>query len=145
LRWTFTLKATFDLTLSHATGVGERGFLRVSAGTVDGPSLRGLLSPQAGDWPLLRADGVMESDARFVIKADDGQHVYMRSRGFVLGDDAEQVLRADGNADPEPAHIRCSVQFDASVGPHQWMTRAVFVGTGRLTRSETVIDIFEMT
>lgn len=142
LQWAFTLEATFDLGMFHATSAGEKGFLRVGGGNVTGPKLQGTLADQAGDWPVLRPDGIVESDARYMIRAADGEQIYMRSRGYLRADDIE-AFRA-GSPTAGSLYYRCALQFDTSVGPHQWLTRSVFVGSGRLTREGAHIDIFEV-
>jgi len=142
LEWAFTLEASFDLGLFHATLAGEKGFLRVGSGKVTGPRLQGTLASQAGDWPVLRPDGIVESDARYMIRAADGGQIYMRSRGYLRAADLEAFRT--GSPVAGPLYYRCAPQLDASVGPHQWLTRSVFVGSGRLTREGVRIDIFEV-
>lgn len=142
LQWAFTLEADFDLALFHSTLAGEKGFLRVGGGKVFGPRLEGTLAEQAGDWPVLRPDGIVESDARFVIRTADDETIYMRSRGYLRGQDAAAFR--SGTAAAEPLYFRCAPQFDTSIGPHQWLTQSVFVGSGRLARDQVRIDIFEL-
>lgn len=142
LVFAFALEVEFDLAVLFASLSGERGFLRVGSGRASGPRLNGTLAEQAGDWPVLRPDGVLESDSRYVIRADDGALVYMRARGYLRMPDLE-AFRA-GERPAEPAYYRVAPQFDASVGAYQWMSQSVFVGSGRLTRQGARIDVFEV-
>lgn len=141
LEWAFTLEIDFDLGLLHETVAGEKGFLRASGGKVFGPRLDGVVADQAGDWPVLRPDGIVESDARYMIRAADGGQIYMRSRGYLRGDLG--AFRA-GLPPVGPLYYRCTPQFDASVGPHQWLAHSVFVGSGRLSREGARIDVFKV-
>jgi hypothetical protein len=141
LRWAFTLEIAFDLGLFHETVAGEKGFLRSGGGRVFGPRLQGTVEEQAGDWPVLRPDGIVESDARYMIRSADGEHIYMRSRGYLRAGDVD-AFRAGSSG--SQLYYRCSPQFDPSVGPHQWLSRSVFVGSGTFDRQGARIDVFEV-
>lgn len=138
----FTLEVEFDLDVLFASLSGERGFLRVGTGRASGPRLNGMLAEQAGDWPVLRPDGVLESDSRYVIRADDGAMIYMRARGYLRMPDLDAFRR--GAPAGEAHYYRVAPQFDASVGRYQWMSQSLFVGSGRLTRQGARIDVFEV-
>lgn len=38
-----------------------------------------------GDWRLLRPDGVLDFDARYLLRTDDGTVIYMQNRGYRWG------------------------------------------------------------
>jgi hypothetical protein len=96
---------------------------------VSGPRLNGRLVDFSGaDWPIVRADGVVELNAHYMIEADDGAHIYIHNRGYVHG-----PLRLPGMADDAPAiprYFRCTPYFRAPTGPHEWLNRSVLVGVG---------------
>src|SRR5438105_12180222 len=74
----FEYAFTIALTLGEVHWVkpttqgSTRGAVYVTGGTVDGPEIRGIVIPQSGaDWPLLRPDGVIDFDARYLLRTDD--------------------------------------------------------------------------
>jgi hypothetical protein len=64
---------------------GERRHVPLGGGTVAGTELSGTLAEGGIDWRLLRADGVLESAAHHVIRADDGVLIEVRSDGLRHG------------------------------------------------------------
>ena len=82
------------------------------------------------DWALVRADGVVELNAHYMIEADDGTRIYIRNLGYVHG-----PLRADGQGPEEapaiPGYFRCTPYFRAPQGPHDWLNRTVIIGVGQ--------------
>ena len=82
------------------------------------------------DWPVIRTDGVVELNAHYCIRADDGALIYIRNLGYVHG-----PLRAAGQGPEDapaiPRYFRCTPYFRAPEGPHDWLNRTVIVGIGR--------------
>jgi len=94
--------------------------------TVSGPRLSGKLVEYSGaDWPVIRADGVVELNAHYMIRADDGALIYVRNLGYVHG----PLQRPDGTH--LAPYFRCTPYFRAPDGPHEWLNRTVIVGVGQ--------------
>lgn len=104
-------------------GGWKQGYTSVKTGEVEGPRLNGKLVDHSGaDWPLVRADGVVELNAHYMIEAQDGTLIYIRNLGYVYG--------ARGPDRPAP-YFRCTPYFRAPEGPHDWLNRTVIVGIGQ--------------
>ena len=102
-------------------GGPSHGYTSVLNGVVEGPKLNGKVVDVSGaDWPVVRSDGVVELAAHYMLEADDGARIYIRNMGYV-------VPPKDGR----PAYFRCTPYFDTPVGPHDWLTRTVIVGSGK--------------
>ena len=96
-----------------------------AGGVVSGPRLQGQLVDHSGaDWPMIRTDGVVELNAHYMIRADDGALIYIRNLGYVHG-----LLERPGH-DPVPPYFRCTPYFRAPDGSHDWLNRTVIVGRG---------------
>jgi hypothetical protein len=99
-----------------ATPDGQRTFIPITGGAFAGPRLRGTVLPGGADRLRVRPDGVVWIDALYELQADDGTLITVRNQGAV--------------SDPASGHLpRTSVSFVAPAGPHDWLNRAVFVGT----------------
>lgn len=126
----FDIRINFDRRWStgaiHADGP-DCAYTSIGAGgTVEGPLLGGVLVDHSGaDWPIIRTDGVVELNAHYMIRADDGALIYIRNLGYVHG----RLERPDG-AVLEP-YFRCTPYFRAPAGPHEWLNRTVIVGIGQ--------------
>jgi hypothetical protein len=124
-----------------------RGFVAVSSGSVAGPRLAGEVIPgSGGDWPLFRSDGVVAFDARYLIRAQDGTVIQVFNRGFAHAP-AEVQARIDRgeSVGPDENYFRLSPVFETEPGPHDWLTRSVFVGYGVKHADHSIFDFFIVT
>ena len=107
-------------------GGPSHAYTSVLKGVVEGPRLHGKVVDVSGaDWPVVRADGVVELNAHYMLEADDGAKIYIRNLGYVYSP------RAGQNGQPQrPGYFRCTPYFRAPDGPHEWLNRTVIVGGG---------------
>jgi len=100
-------------------------------GAIEGPDIKGRVIPMSGgDWPLLRPDGVIDFDARYMLELDDGTVIYMQNRGYrwaYTPEVAERMARGE-HAEPHEYYMRVTPKFDVPEGPHDWLSRHIFVG-----------------
>jgi hypothetical protein len=124
-----------------------RGAVYVSEGTIEGPGIKGIVVPMSGaDWPLVRPDGVIDFDARYLLELDDGTLIYMQNRGYRWASTPEVAERMARN---EPAgvdeyYMRVAPKFDVPEGPYDWMAKHVFVGVAEKTPGANRIHYFKL-
>jgi hypothetical protein len=119
------------------TGAG-RGAVYIDHGTIEGPRLRGTVVPgSGGDWALFRPDGVLATDARYMLQAEDGALILMHNRGYLWGRAPDVMPRirawifADGPpVAPHEYYLRAFPTFEVERGPHDWLMRHVIIGIG---------------
>ncbi len=100
---------------------GQRRTIPITGGTFEGPRIKGELVPGGADWQVTRPDGVTVVEALYTIRADDGALIHVHNLGIV-------APGAEGAA----PYVRTTPKFDAPVGPHDWLNRAIFVGSLRV-------------
>ncbi len=103
-----------DATPLGASPSGARRIIPITGGKFAGPKLKGIILPGGEDAQFDRADGVTVFEARYWLKADDGAVIKVVNR----------ALRDRSNG-----YLRTQPEFEAPVGPHDWLNRAIFVGT----------------
>jgi hypothetical protein len=109
----------------------QRAAVYAAGGSIEGPRLNGRVVPMSGgDFPLIRPNGVIDFDARYLLEADDGAVIYMQNRGYRWARSPEIAEKMSRNeaVDWDDYYMRVSPKFDAPAGPHDWLTRHVFVG-----------------
>lgn len=120
----------FDIRMNFATrlifgpisGGARQGYVAFKDGVISGPRLNGKLMEASGaDWAVVRTDGVVETNAHYILEADDGTPIYIQNRGY--------IYNTQPNA-PGPAYFRCTPYFRAPIGKHDWLNRTVIVGGG---------------
>ena len=110
--------------LVYDTHAGRRGFLRAASGTLAGERIAASVADDGGDWLVFRPDGIIETDTRLMLAAEDGSHVYLRSRGLIRATpEACAAFPADarhGSKRPPGGtnglRRRCSLRWEPSRG-----------------------------
>jgi hypothetical protein len=101
---------------------GSQGYTPPIGGTISGPGLTGSVVPNSGaDYATVRADGVIELNAHYLLKADDGTLIYIMNKGYL-------VPAAPGAG--QPSYFRITPYFRVPEGPHDWLNRTCIVGGG---------------
>ena len=74
-------------------GGGRQGFTPPIGGTISGPRLTGSVVPHSGaDYAMVRDDGVIELNAHYLLRADDGTFIYIRNKGYLVPGGVEHSL-----------------------------------------------------
>ena len=110
---------------------GTRVTALVGGGHFEGPRLRGKVLPGAGDWTLLRADGVLELDLRLTLETDDGALIHMTSFGLRHGPPEVIAAIARGDSvDPSTYYFRTTPRFEAGHPKYAFLNRLLAVSSG---------------
>jgi hypothetical protein len=115
------------LTLGE-TPLGKRRMIPITGGRFEGPRLSAEVIAGGADWQTLRPDGVTEIHAVYAIRADDGTVIAVDNRGL--------ATRGEGGH-----HRRTVCRFEAPAGPHDWLNKAIFVGTLDIEPSRDAIRL----
>jgi hypothetical protein len=125
--------------------LGNRRIVPILEGTFEGPELRGRVLPGGADWQELRADGVVELEARYPLETDRGQLVYVRNCGIRHASPETMAdLRAGRVVDPALVYCRTVPVFETAAPELQWLTRSVFIGVADRYPSEVVIRFWRV-
>ena len=143
--FTISIELTgFRQVLPSAMGQ-TRAAVYAGSGTIEGPRLNGKVIPMSGgDFPLVRPNGVIDFDARYLLEADDGAIIYLQSRGYRWAKTPEIAERMSRNEDvgPDDYYMRVSPKFDAPAGPHEWMAKHLFIGVAEKLPGSNRIHYF---
>jgi Protein of unknown function (DUF3237) len=110
---------------------GARRVVDIASGPFKGPRIAGEVAPNGTDWQVVRADGVVEVEARYVLRTDDGVSILVNTRGLRHGPpEAMQAVARGEPVDPTAIYFRVAPVFEAPAGRYEWLNRSLFVGTG---------------
>jgi hypothetical protein len=126
----FNLSADVGELISLGAGpLGERRVVYIDSGTFEGPALRGRVLGGA-DWQILRADGVLELDARYAIKDERGGVVQVLSQGYRHGPPEVMAQLARGEqVDPARYFFRTIMRFETGSSELVWLNKVIAVAT----------------
>jgi hypothetical protein len=124
---------------------GRRRIVDIAGGTVIGPRLTGAVVPGGADWQYLRSDGVLELEARYVIRTGDGVEIAITNRGMRRAPSEIMDRMSRGEAvDPALVYFRTVPVFEAPAGPYAWLNASVFVATAARLPDKVRVTVFEV-
>ena len=126
----YLLEATLGQPLDLGeTAQGHRRIVPLAGGTFTGPEINGKLLPGASaDWQLVLADGTALGDIRYTLQTDDGDLLYVQSRGVRHG--MPEVLARLGRGEEVDASeytFRTSTQIETAAPDLDWLNKGVFI------------------
>jgi hypothetical protein len=103
-----------DIEVIGKSPLGERRIVPILGGTFEGPLLKGDVLAGGADRQIQRTDGVLELDALYEMRTDDGVLLTIRNRVII---------------DTLNPYARSHVVLSAPTGRYDWLNRRIFVGT----------------
>ena len=125
---------------------GLRRFVAIEGGTVSGPLLNGKVLAGSGDWQVVRADGVLNVEARYTLETSEGVRIACTNRGIrhAPPDIMGKLMRGEPVA-VDSYYFRTTAQFEAPIGsPYEWMNHAMFAGKAEREPSAAIIHFFRV-
>ena len=104
----------------------------LTGGTFTGPELNGTLLPGvSADWQIVLPDGTALGDIRYTLQTDDGDLLYVQSRGVRHGS-AEVLARLARGEDVDASEytFRTSTQIETAAPALDWLNKGVFISVG---------------
>ena len=147
LEFAFTVRAALAPPVVVGQGPeGLRRFVPIIGGTFTGPLLNGNVVPGSGDWQVVRADGALNVEARYILETADGVLVAVNNRGIRhAAPDIMAKLTRGEPVPPSAYYFRTSATFEAPLGsPHEWVNRTIFVATAEREASTAIIHFFRL-
>lgn len=145
LRPLFQLQATVEPPQTIDGPLGQRLFIPVTGGTIQGERISGVLQRGGADFQLLRCDGVAELDVRVTILTDDGVTIQLKAHG--LRHTSPEVLArimAGGEVDPSEYYFREAMLFEAPAGKYAWLNRILAIARGGRQQTQVFLDAYEV-
>ena len=121
--------------------LGQRRVSLIAGGRAEGDLIAGDILPGGSDWQLVRPDGVVEVDARYVIALDRGGMLTVHNQGFRHG--PPEVMAALGRGETiadDLYYFGSAIRFDGdALAPA--LTRTMIVATGARAGDSVVLDL----
>jgi hypothetical protein len=111
---------------------GRRRIVPLTGGTFAGPELNGTLLPgSSADWQIVLPDGTALGDIRYTLQTDEGELLYVQSRGVRHGSaDVLARLARGEHVDGSEYTFRTSTQIETAAPRLDWLNKGVFISVG---------------
>ncbi len=145
--YAFTARVAVSSPVTVGNGPeGLRRFIAIEGGPIAGPLLTGKVLAGSGDWQVVRADGVLNVEARYTIETNDGVLIACTNRGIRHA--STEIMAKLMRGEPVPIdsyYFRTTAQFEAPVGSrYEWMNRAMFCGKAEREPNAAIIHFFRV-
>ncbi|GAB4040642.1 MAG: hypothetical protein Fur0014_11320 [Rubrivivax sp.] len=125
---------------------GERRYVPLRGGTVEGPELQGRIVDGGVDWQWLRSDGVLEIAAHYVVETPDGGRVEVQSDGLRHG--PAEVMARLGRGEPvgrDEYFFRTLMRFTTGAPAWLHLNRVMALAVGQREARVVVLDVYRIT
>ena len=111
---------------------GKRRIVPLTGGTFTGRELNGTLLPgSSADWQIVLPDGTAFGDIRYTLQTDNGDLLYVQSRGVRHGSaDVLARLARGQDVDASEYTFRTSTQIETAAAGLEWLNKGVFISVG---------------
>ena len=128
-----------------ALATGERRYVPLGGGTVEGPELNGRVVEGGVDWQLARADGALEIAAHYVLELEGGALVEVRSDGVRYGPPEVMRRLAAGEAvAPDEYYFRTAMRFATGAPDWAHLNTLLAVARGRREAHRVVLEVYRL-
>jgi len=123
---------------------GRRQLIVIEGGTVSG-KLSGSVMPGGVDSQIIRPDGFTELVARYAVKLDDGETVYISNTGIRRVDPSVAGEVAMGKiVDPKYVYFVTIPSFETYDRKYEWLEKSVFICYAMRLPDKVVLRFYEV-
>ena len=125
---------------------GERRYVPLGGGTVEGPELNGRIVDGGVDWQVNRADGVLDIAAHYVIRSGDGALIEVQSDGMRHGPPQVMARLARGEAVGRDEYFfRTLMRFQTGAPAWVHLNKVMAIAVGQREKGLVVLDVCRIT
>ncbi|WP_018914512.1 DUF3237 domain-containing protein [Thiomonas sp. FB-6] len=124
---------------------GLRRLIPILGGSARGEGWSASVLPGGADHQAVLTPRLVELDARYVLRTDGGDCIYVHNRAIRCAPEAVTARLMRGEpVPPEEVYFRCTPSFEASAPAWQWITEQVFLGSGVRTPDKVLMRFFRV-
>ena len=125
--------------------VGRRQLIPIISGELKGENIRGVVLPGGVDSQVIRPNGICELSARYGIKFDDGETIYIENNGIrtVPEEYIEKVKNGDF-INPDLYYFKTTPKFEVYSSKYKWLTTSLFVCSAKRLPSKVLLIFYKL-
>lgn len=125
---------------------GRRQMILIKAGGKVSGQITGEVLPHGVDSQIIRPDGFTELVARYAIKLDDGNTIYINNAGVRRISDPEAAKMASQGkiVDPKFVYFATVPTFETYDEKYKWMEKSIFLCYGMRLPDKVLLRFYEV-
>jgi hypothetical protein len=124
--------------------LGERRVVDILGGSFEGAQLRGTLLPGT-DWQIARQDGVIDIDARYILREERGGLVRVVSQGYRHGPPEVMARLGRGETvDPAAYFFRTVMRFETGAAELAWLNQTIGIATAERKARRVELRVYKL-
>lgn len=124
---------------------GVRRIIPITGGSFKGEHLNGTVLPGGADWQIVRADGVVDLEARYTLQTDDGALITVINRGLRHGPPDVMKKLAEGQpVRNDQYYFRTVPVFEVENEKYSWLNKHIFVCTAERHPDCVILHFFQV-
>jgi hypothetical protein len=145
-RYVFTITALIGPVINAGEiGHGVRRVIPVIGGDIRGEGINGKILPSGADFQIIRANELIELEAKYALETDDGAFIYVANYGIRFGPpELMQQLKRGEPVDPKLIYFRTTPRFETGHPKYRWLMENLFVGSAARHAERVVIDVHQV-
>jgi hypothetical protein len=146
LRYLMTIEVDVAEAISTGdTPLGEVRVIPFAGGRFSGPGLRGELLPGGSDWQRVRADGVLEIRAHYLLQSEQGERIEVISEGLRHAPPGVLERIAAGElVPPDQYYFRTAIRFCTGAERLADFNRLLALSFGARSRTGVELDVYRV-
>lgn len=125
---------------------GERRYVRLEGGTVEGPELNGRVAEGGIDWQTARDDGVLDIGAHYVIRTNDEELIEVHSTGLRHGPQKIITrLERGEHVSPTEYFFRTVMRFTTGASALAHLNKLIAIAVGQREANLVILDVYRLT
>lgn len=125
-----------------AAPYGERRVVPIIGGQLLAPDFSGTIVPGGADWQILRADGVLDIEARYSVKTGSGDLIEVLSQGYRFGPPEILARMARGESVPADSYyFRSTMRFQTGSADLSYLNRTLAIARGEREANWVRLDV----
>jgi hypothetical protein len=122
---------------------GERRYVPLVGGEVEGEVLCGEVLAGGTDWQIQRSDGTLDISAQYVLRTSDGALIEVESRGFRHGPADVMAKLAKGEpVSADDYYFRTALRFQTSAPTWYYLNSVLAIGKAKRLPDAAVLEVF---
>jgi hypothetical protein len=141
-RWSVDLVAPI-WELGQTSDLGRRRIIPITGGTFNGSNFKGKILNNGADWQIVTKDGLAIIDTRYLLQTDDGEYVYLQTKGYRFGPPEVMAKVAKGEVvDANLYNFRITMQFETSSKKYDYLNRYIGIAFAMRLGNAVVYDAY---